>query len=296
MEVWTEWQKSKKPKPGFFVLEMSSHQLAELKSSPEIGVVQDIVAEHLDYYQNFAEYFAAKTQIARFQTKQDLMIFNQDSKTATKLAKLSQGRQLPFSLSEKKLVKLAQATPLLGTHNLYNVMPAIIIAQHLGLPTAKITPAIKSFKSLPHRLELVATINGVDYYNDSIATVPEATMAAMETFADRPVILIAGGYERNQAYGELAAKIVNSNVKALSLLPPTGQRLVAEINALNPCNALRASIEEFATMAEAVYFAAQKAEADDVVLLSPGAASFSTFRDYVDRGNQFKEAVERLKG
>ena len=274
---------------------MSSHQLAELKSSPEIAVVQDIVAEHLDYYENFTEYYQAKTQIARFQTKQDLVIFNQDSKTATQLAKLSKGKQLSFSLTDKKLVELAKSTQLLGTHNLYNVMPAIIIAQHLGVSTEKITQAVKSFKSLPHRLEFVAKVNGVDYYNDSIATVPEATIAALETFADRPIVLIAGGYERRQKYRELAEKIIKSNVKALSLLPPTGQRLLAEINALNPCNALRASIEEFTSMAEAVYFAFQKAEAGYVVLLSPGAASFSTFRDYVDRGNQFKKAVKKLK-
>ncbi len=297
VDAWVEWNQKQPQNQSFFVLEMSSHQLAELKDSPHIAVVQDIVSEHLDYYDDFEQYFQAKTQIARFQTKADTIIFNQNSKTAAKIASLSQATEkIAFSLKDEELVKIAQSTILMGEHNLYNVIPAIIIAQKLNLTTDQIKQAIKTFKSLPHRIEFVAEINGVKYYDDSIATVPEATIAALKTFPNQPIILIAGGYERQQNYEGLAKEIFNCKVKALALLPPTGQRLLAEIQLLNPCNQLRASIEESFSMSEAVYYAAHKAEPGNIVLLSPGAASFNNFTDYIDRGNQFKEAVERLKG
>jgi UDP-N-acetylmuramoylalanine--D-glutamate ligase len=296
LDAWMKWSKNKHQAQSFFVLELSCHQLAELKSSPQIAVVQDIISEHLDYYDDFEQYYQSKTQIARFQTKKDLIIFNENSKTAAKLALLSKGKKITFSLKDKKLMKIAEVTPLMGEHNLYNVMPAVIITQKFKLTDSQIKKAVKTFKSLPHRLEFIMEINGVKYYDDSIATVPEATIAALRTFTDKQIILIAGGYERQQDYKSLAAEIMKCDVKALSLLPPTGQRLLREIEHLNPCNQLRASIESFFGMAEAVYYAARKAQPGDVVLLSPGAASFNNFKDYVDRGNQFKEAVKRLKG
>jgi UDP-N-acetyl-alpha-D-muramoyl-L-alanyl-L-glutamate epimerase len=296
IDAWLEWDKNQHQDQSFFVIELSSHQLAELKHSPDIAVVQDIVSEHLDYYDDFEQYYQAKTQIARFQTKKDTIILNKDSKTATKLSKLSGGKKIPFSLKDKGLLKIAKTTSLIGQHNIYNVMPSIIIARKLGVNDSQIKKAVKTFKSLPHRLEFVAEINGVKYYDDSISTVPEATIAALKTFAGKSIVLIAGGYERQQQYKNLAEEIIKCSVKSLSLLPPTGQRLLAEIEHLNPCNELRASIEEFSFMAEAVYYAAQKAKPGFIVLLSPGAASFNNFIDYVDRGNQFKEAVKRLRG
>lgn len=296
LDAWMKWEGNKTQTQTFFVLELSCHQLAELKSSPQIAIVQDIVSEHLDYYDNFEQYYQAKTQIARFQTKKDLIIFNEESKTAGKLALLSKGKKTTFSLKDKELMEIAKITPLMGKHNLYNVIPAVIIAQKLKLTNDQIKKAVKSFKSLPHRLEFVIEINEVKYYDDSIATVPEATIAALKTFSKNKVILIAGGYERQQDYKALAAEIIKCNVKALSLLPPTGQRLLAELEHFNPCNQLRASIKSFFGIDEAVYYAARKAQSGDIVLLSPGAASFNNFTDYVDRGNQFKEAVKRLKG
>ena len=294
LDAWMKWDGNKKQTPALFVLELSCHQLAELKSSPHIAVVQDIVSEHLDYYDDFEQYYQSKTQIARFQSKKDLIIFNKESKTASQLALLSKGKKISFSLKDKKLMEIAKVTPLMGEHNLYNVIPAIIVAQKFKLTNSQIKKAVKTFKPLPHRLEFVAEINGVKYYDDSIATVPEATIAALKTFPDKKIILIAGGYERQQDYKALAAEIIKCNVKSLSLLPPTGQRLLLEIEQFNPCNQLRASIESFFGMDEAVHYAVKKAQPGDVVLLSPGAASFNNFTDYIDRGNQFKKAVRQL--
>lgn len=321
LDIWAEWKKQQslisKHSPqknknqsaqkadffmGIFVLELSCHQLAELKSSPEIAVVQDIVSEHLDYYENFADYLQAKTQIARFQKKTDMIIYNQDSTTAPELATLSPAEKISFSLKEKKdpkneaWIKLAKNTQLLGEHNLYNLIPAIIIGQKFGLKEKQIKSAIQSFKALPHRLEFVANINQVRYYDDSISTVPEATIAALHTFADKPIILIAGGFERQQNYQQLAEEVLKSNVKALALLPPTGQRLLRELSKLDPPNTLRAATSEFSEMSEAVRHAFNHAKSGDVVLLSPGAASFNSFKDYRDRGEQFKKEVLKLKG
>ena len=300
LETWQAWNKQdnkqhKKQDQAFFVLELSSHQLAELTFSPNIAVIQDIVPEHLDYYEDFDQYLQAKSQIARFQNKSDLVIYNVDSRTATQLAKLSKGKKITFSLADKKLVSLAKNTPLLGKHNLYNTFPAIIIGQHFQLITKQISKALKSFKSLPHRLELIAEIDGVKYYDDSISTVPESTIAALKTFAGKPIILLAGGYERQQNFAQLALEIKNSQVKAIAILPPSGQRLVTELEKVDACNALRASIEEFSSMTEAVHHAHQYARPGDIVLLSPAAASFGLFKDYRHRGDEFARVVELFK-
>ena len=299
LEMWLKWQHNpaKSTTQTIFVLELSCHQLAELKNSPHIAVVQNIVSEHLDYYADFAQYYQAKTQIARFQTPADMIIFNQDSATATKLAKLSLGKKLSFSLKKgnnDRLLELAQNSPLRGQHNLYNVMPAIMIAQHFHLKNTQVMAALRTFRSLPHRLEFVATVNGVEYYDDSIATVPEATIAALQAFPEKRVVLIAGGYERHQNYQQLATEILKHQVRALALLPTTGHRLLAEIERLNPDNSLRTSIKEFNLLAEAVNYTVHQTQPGDVVLLSPAAASFNNFKNYKDRGNQFKEAVQRL--
>lgn len=296
LDAWMQWQINKKDQPSaVFVLEMSCHQLAELKNSPRIAVIQDIISEHLDYYDSFEQYYQAKTQIARFQSQSDLLIYNGESKTATRLAALSPARKISFSLQDRELLEIAKSSLLIGQHNLYNIIPAIIIAQKMKLTLAQITAALKTFQPLPHRIEFVAEINGVKFYDDSIATVPEATIAAIQSFPDQNIVLIAGGYERQQDYKSLAAEIMAAEVKALALLPPTGQRLLRGIEHLNPCNNLRASIKEFSLMSEAVYYANQKANPGDIVLLSPGAASFNNFKDYIDRGNQFQAAVKRLK-
>jgi UDP-N-acetylmuramoyl-L-alanine---L-glutamate ligase len=295
LNLWQEWQQAKHQDQSIFILEMSSHQLAELKSSPNIAVVQDIVSEHLDYYKDFQQYLQAKTQVACYQNDDDVVIFNADSKTASKLASLGSGKEIGFSLKDKKMVALAKKASLLGQHNLYNVMPAIIIGKRFKLTESKIGKAIKNFKPLAHRLQLIATINGVKYYDDSISTVPESAIAAIRAFPNKSIILLAGGYERQQDFRDLAKEIINCRVKALSLLPPTGQRLLRELEKHNPCNELRASIEEFSSMHEAVYYAYNKAKSGDIVLLSPGAASYGAFKSFIDRGNQFKEAVKRLE-
>lgn len=278
------------------VLELSSHQLIDLKSSPQITVVQDIFSEHLDYYQNFEEYFEAKTQIARFQTEKDLIVYNSDSETASRLADLSPAKKQAFSLQDEISKEITDSNPLPGKHNLYNIFPAVIIGKHFGLTTAQIATAIKTFQPLSHRLELVAKVKGVGYYNDSLATTPPATMVALEAFGDQSnpsngsIILIAGGHERDQDFSQLAQQVVKLQVKKLVLLPPTGERLKLSVEKLG-----FQDTELVDSMSEAVKIASQASTSGDVVLLSPASASFGMFRDYQDRGDQFRDEVEKLK-
>ena len=296
------------------VFELSSHQLETLTISPRIAVVQNVSSEHLDYYANTQEYQSAKSAITRFQTEDDIVIYNPAFSAASKIASLSPGRHLRHSLDEgpesvafirqdrlvykdphgrvHEIVKTADL-PLIGKHNWHNVLPAVIIGGLFNVSPAEIGQSLLSFKPLPHRLEFLLEKNGVRYFDDSLSTIPDATIQALENFTP-PVVLIAGGYERHQDFTELAIAILEKKVVGLVLSQPTGQRLAAAVKATAESQNL--PVIEFAeTMAEAV----QKAHAllppeGGVILMSPASASFGRFKDYHDRGEQFKAAVRKL--
>lgn len=314
-EAYAQSNEFSQNKTVYFTLELSAHQLAELTTSPTIAVIQDIVPEHLDYYENFHEYLSAKAHLTQNQTANDIVIYNADSKTATQLADVSPAQKFTFSLLRnadcycphdldniiayrEEPILAAQDVPLMGNHNLYNVMPAIVIGKTLGIATTTIASAIKSFQSLPHRIQLVGTVNGVEYYDDSIATTPEAAIAAIRSFHRKQIVLIAGGYDRNQDYSKLAREILDTNVTTVILLPPTGEQLKQAIldtqsHIADEGYQLKNTVE-VETMDQAVSAAHHYAVPGDIVLLSPAAASFGTFKDYQDRGDQFRENVLRL--
>lgn len=291
-----------------FVVELSSHQLFDLEHSPHIAVLQNIVPEHLDYYESFAEYAAAKANITRYQSERDIFVYNDNYPLPREIASTTRARTLPFgfesrqrsgcfvedgwivyrSESHTERVISVDDVPLPGRFNLQNVMPAVAIGRLRGVPAATIAAAIRAFRGLEHRLEFVATIDGVRYYNDSLATVPEAAIAALDAFAEQPVVLIAGGYDRHVDNAPLVAALRNCPPRALVLFPPTGDQLLDSLAAAGVALPPHARVE---TMAEAVAQARRFAQRGDVVLLSPASASFVRFIDYRDRGNQFKAAV-----
>jgi UDP-N-acetylmuramoylalanine--D-glutamate ligase len=287
--------------------ELSCHQLAELKESPHVAVVLDIKSEHLDYYKDFASYFEAKSAIARYQKETDYLIYNPDLSGSSQMATLSQAKKLKTNLDKKdeslvyrkddqifyqdESVVQINEIPLIGEHNLYNVMPAILVAKLFDAKNESIKETIKKFRGLPHRLEFVAEVNGAKYFNDSISTNPHSAMMAIKSFAKNSVILIAGGYERDQDFSELAKVIADYEIKYLIALPTTGQRLIEFT--LREKNIPTILVE---TMEEAVSLAHQEAKSGDVVLLSPASASFGGFANYEERGNAFSKAVlERQK-
>lgn len=298
------------------VNELSSHQLATLKTSPHWAIVQDIMPEHLDYYRSFEEYFQAKTAIARYQSSEDIFIYNPELSGVGNMARLSQGQKFTHTLKssqgdvyleqdviyyrdrankQNEPVIKVEDIPLPGQHNLYNVMPAILLAKLLQVESAIIKKTIMAFRPLPHRLEQVAEVNGVQFIDDSIATNPFAAAAALRAFPQGKVLLLAGGHERNQDFRQLAQLIIEQRVKALFLFPTTGQRLEQFVQQAAKEHQLAAPPTfPVKNMQQAVTQAAQQAQAGDIVLLSPAAASFGLFKDYQDRGRQFAQAAQVL--
>ncbi len=300
------------------VIEMSSHQLEQLSISPDIAVVQEITSEHLDYFPDEQAYIDSKKSIAMYQKVNQYIIYNPEWPTTQKTALLSPGIKLKFQVNmtdisnkndilvylksyyltfnhnniEEQIIKIKDI-PLLGRHNLENVAPAIIIGKMFGLNQQQIASAIKSFTPLPHRLQKVAVKNGVTYVNDSMATTPESAISAISCFAGQPIILFAGGHEKNQDFSQLANKILTANLKAVALFPANGPRLWNEVLKMQQKLKLLSIPKHRVvhSMAEAMKFAQDNARSGDVVLLAPGSASFGIFKDYADRGEKFVASI-----
>jgi UDP-N-acetylmuramoylalanine--D-glutamate ligase len=324
-----------KPKT-LVVMELSAHQLQGLTISPHLAVLQNITSEHLDYYQTTQAYVDAKASLVRYQKKTDFLIYNLDFPVLRALAATNQAQQLTYSLKsptpsnlvfvknqtlfyrdfdhhpprEESVANLRQVK-LKGQHNLQNIIPAVIIGKHYGLSGEQIGRALKTFSPLRHRLEWVAKINNVDYYNDSLSTTPESVLAALAVFSKKQVILLAGGMERHQNYEPLTKQLLKSGqVPAVITFATTGDRLTSEVVVFfrkhyspqvdsDAVFSKKHHLPEFhpvTSMSEAVLLAQKLAakHSTAVVLLSPGAASFNLFKDYADRGDQFIANVKNL--
>lgn len=250
----------KQSKDTIFVLELSSHQLVDIHYSPHIAVLLEVVPEHLDYYPDFATYKRAKENIYRFQKKDDILVQNEH-------------------------VDASYATPLLG--NQKNIAAAIRVAQLLHVPDGIINRQLATFQSLPHRLERVGMYNGITFYNDSLATIPEATMHALQSIPNVET-LIAGGYDRNLMFTKLSTYLNTHPVKNLIVFPDTGKKIAQGIINKN------ITMFHVTTMKEAIEFAYMHTPRGTICLLSPASASYNIFKDYADRGQQFRYWVETL--
>jgi UDP-N-acetylmuramoylalanine--D-glutamate ligase len=321
------------------VYELSSHQLEGLTKSPRVAVLLNIVPEHLDYYASFEQYVAAKANIARSQTKDDFLIYDADHEIPRKIAASSRATRLGCSLDGEqwagsflaedhivfrpnggrieRVVPLSDV-PLLGRFNLMNVAAAVAVGKVMGVSNERIAAAVRNFKPLEHRLERVGAFGGVTYFNDSIATVPEATIGALDALGKGIETLLLGGTERRLNFSGLAQRLLKSNVKTLILFPTTGERIWATVCAAEQQAAARAAEEDAVglaaeenavglaaeektaprfqhffveTMEEAVALARQHTAPGKICLLSPASPSFGLFRDYRDRGTRFKQLV-----
>jgi UDP-N-acetylmuramoylalanine--D-glutamate ligase len=297
-----------------FVAELSSYQLADVTQSPPIAVLLNIVPEHLSYHGTFDAYVAAKANIVRHQHAQDTVIYNTGYPLPAQVVQQSEGRHVSFALDEthtpdygvadgwlverdtpgmRRLLPLDEL-PLVGRFNVQNALAACAAARQCGLSPEVIRAAIGSFQPLEHRLEYVGTARSVRFYNDSLSTVPEAAIAAIEALAPAPVVLLVGGYERGLDYSGLARFLLRAEVEVRALLtfPPSGARLWQELVAASSAEPERLPQRvEVEDMAAAVAQAWHLARPGDVVLLSPASASFGRFVDYRDRGAQFKAAA-----
>jgi len=281
-----------------YVDELSSHQLSTLKKSPPIAVLLNIYPDHLDYYGTFKKYAEAKANLCRYQKKSDFLIYNRENKTSRELSKKSKAKKIPINPKKiEKIIKIKNI-PLKGKFNLYNVGAAIEVGQLYHISSKKIREAIKTFKPLPHRLEFVGTFKGIDFYNDSLATMPEATIAAIEALGKNIATLIAGGFDRGLSFKNVATAILKSNIKTLILFPTTGEKIWKEIQIQNAeCKIKNETINKAfsaKTMEEAVVLSYQHTDKKRICLLSCASASFSLFKDYKERGELFKKYVKEL--
>jgi len=299
-------------KNDLVVLELSSFQLQDLHQSPHLAVILDIKVDHLDYHKDEKEYIEAKGNIVRFQEKSDFAVINADYLTSFELGLLSSGEVFWFSRrksidqgvwvkngqefilryqnKEYPIIKTADVR-LRGEHNWENIAAAAATSFLAGVDLDSIRKTIESFPGLEHRLEFIAQINGVKFYNDSFSTTPDTAIAAITSFGE-PIVLIAGGSEKGADYTGLGKAIVSSKVKTVILIGKTGPKIKEKIqSSLRRKKKKIKLIDKIENFKKAVSEARKEAKPGDVILLSPASASFDWFRDYKDRGNQFKSLV-----
>lgn len=256
-----------------FVYELSSFQLENLRESPHIAVLLNIYPEHLNHHGSFDAYVKAKTNITKYQKETDFLIYNSKDPLVSRIAKTSKAQKLPFIYKKSSHSWIASSEP------------ARIIGKLFYIKETTIEKAIQNFKPLPDRLERVGKYKGITFYNDSLATIPEATISALDTLGLDVQTLIAGGFDRGIKFEKLGKRIQQSKVKALILFPTTGKKILQAIK--KPPQHFFAK-----TMEEAVRLCYAHTQKGKISLLSPAASSFNMFKDYKDRGDQFKKFVK----
>lgn len=271
------------------VFEISSHQLSTLTKSPSISVILNIYPEHLDYYPNIESYIEAKANITKFQTPKDFLIYNNDDNHVRKIAAKSRAKRISFNQITAEKIKWK--TNLEGPANKLNILAASLVGKILKIKPSITKKAIANFKPLPHRLEKVGEYKGITFYNDSLSTIPEATVSALQSLGSKIETLIAGGFDRGIDFKPAARAIIKSKIKNLILFPTTGKKIWQEILKNAPKAEKKYQYLFTAKMKDAVQFSYDHTKAGKICLLSSASPSFGVFKDYADRGNQFKKWV-----
>lgn len=292
-------------KEDWVVLELSSFQLSDVSRAPHIAVCLMVVAEHLDWHEDLEDYTQAKANLFALQRSADKAIYYGQSELSRQIASRSPGKKVPYSTAPGAFVKNdgmivmgyshqeiihRSKVKLLGEHNLQNICAALTTVYEALGSIDKAGAVLHGFKGLEHRLELVRTFEGVKYYDDSFGTTPETAIVAMRAFAE-PKVMILGGSDKGASFEELTNEVITGNVRHVVAIGKTGPAIAALLRTKG-----YSSITEGAGSMEKIVKAAKKqAKKDDVVLLSTGCASFGLFKNYKDRGYQFKAAVKNLK-
>ena len=287
-------------KEDYAVVELSSFQLMDMRRSPQRALITNLAPNHLDIHKDMEEYVDAKKNIFRYQKEGDLLVLNADNPITASLR--GPGETRFFSRLGEGHVCIRDGiicrgdTPVLpvvdillpGVHNVENYMAAIAMVEGLA-SDEDIRRVAQTFGGVEHRIELVRVKDGVRYYNDSIASSPTRTIAGLRSFPEK-VILIAGGYDKHIPYDPLGPEIC-AHVKKLFLNGATGPQIRA---AVENCAGEKPEMVDCGDFASAVKAAAEAAEPGDVVLMSPASAAFDQFRNFMVRGNTFKELVKEL--
>ncbi len=264
-----------------FVAELSSYQLDDIKYSPHIAVITNLFPEHMNYHGDIDRYFLAKKNIIRFQTKNDYFIFNQKNIILTKWTKETTSQVLSFD----PLIKLELSNnPLLGKHNLDNIQAAITVGHLLRIEDKTIVQSIKTFKPLPHRLQFIGRFKNIDFYDDAISTAPESAIAAIETLKNIGVIFL-GGEDRGYNFNILVKILAQYQIPNIVLFPQTGTKIYDLI--LKESN-YKPNIFQTTSMEEAVKFAYKQTPKNSICLLSTASPSYSLWKNFEEKGDQFK--------
>ena len=278
---------------GLVVLELSSFELEDLTYSPNIAVITNILPDHLNRYGTMEDYIEAKKIIFEYQTKKDFLILNGDDPIVSSFSTLSKAKKIFFSIKQKPRKISLDGFRLFGKHNLSNLLSAITVAKLMKVSDKRIQKALTSFAGVPNRQEFIAEINGVKYFNDTTATMPEAAIIAINAFAENfpksKLIFICGGMNKGLQYDQMA-EAIKEKVNELIMLPGVASDKIKDklLGYNNLHNAF--------SMQGAVNIANELAEKGSIVVLSPGATSFNLFKNEFDRGNQFVNAVKKISG
>jgi UDP-N-acetylmuramoyl-L-alanine---L-glutamate ligase len=294
------------------VYEMSSHQLEGVKVSPHIAVLLNIFQEHLDHYNSYLDYQLAKFNIACWQQPDDYFIYDPGNPAVNELVsrfplgslKLAvgsenvgssgvyfEGDDLIIDYDDKVTVfeSITRQTSLSGKHNLKNIAAATAASHIAGVGKEFILEGVRQFKGLPHRLEKVGDVNGVIFINDSISTIPEATIEALKAFPQTHT-LILGGYDRGVDYTPLCSYLNYNPVKNLLFIGKAGERIMKGCSKMSPPR--NHSFYWFNDFEDAVKKAVEVTDPGRVCLLSPAASSYDMFRNFEERGKKFRQLIQ----
>ncbi len=297
-------------KETLVVAELSAHQLEFVQASPKYAVLLNIYQEHLDHFNSFNNYQIAKLNITKFQKEGDFLVYNGDDEHIPALvkgykidnekcvfgSKVHTGYHVRCSnhiikfMNEGEIIDeydLIDYKNLPGTHNYYNIMAAIAICKRVGATHDIILKSLQTFKGLPHRIEFVGKYNGIEFYNDSISTIPEAAIAACHALRDVET-LILGGFDRGIDYTPLVDFLKEFKIQNIIFTGPAGKRILklCKDNSVELGNVLET--DDFEQMTD---FAFANTPENGTVLLSPAAASYNQFKNFEERGNHFKNCI-----
>ena len=297
-------------KDSVVVLELSSFQLMDLEKSPRIAVILGTTSEHLDWHKNVNEYIGAKKNILKYQTKEDFVVISRDSPLAREIGDSSHAQRYYISTSKAvdrgaylendKIISITDSripianvrdVQLRGRHNLQNILAAVVVANLFEVEQSLISKTIVTFKGLPHRLEFVKEINGVKYFDDSASTNVETAIAAINSF-ENTKILILGGASKNSDFTSLGLEITKKNIKSVILIGAESNKIQESIERGGKFSG--EIVTGLKNMGEIVKKTQQISSTGDIVLLTPACASFDIFKNYQDRGDKFKQAVNLL--
>jgi len=289
---------------SWVVLELSSYQLSDLQYSPKFAVCLVMAPDHLNWHKDMDDYILAKANLFQHQTPSDTAIYYARSDDSRRVASYGSALKIPYFaepgayvqgdkvvIAGKEICQTSEIK-LLGEHNWQNVCAATTVVWQVTQNVNAIRSVVTTFAGLPHRLEFVRELNDIKYYNDSFASNPEATTAALNALHE-PKVIIMGGFDRNLPLEEIAKTVKSheDDIRKLLLIGASAKRFSEELDKADFSNY---EIDESTSMPLIVSHAKSLAQAGDVVLLSPGFASFDMFKNFEDRGEQYKNAVEML--